>query len=604
MMETSRPNRDVLTTTFPTEIDGTACRATIRSSCQNAPPAAGMPSSAYDVVRANSGSLGDVVVLMTGYSDLIASPNLPVPDMTPFNKDFTNLMTELHSQPNVESVIMLTLRSAADDNRIPALQRYKYNAINGRIVAYDNLNSGVFTKLHRADWNTFSSTLNACPGGVHTGCFQGDGITPTVNSGGALALLNFLKNQIAAVPGSPGPGLPGVSGSRCLAGNSTGFGQYTYKALEPGYPPFPPAPQAPDPSLFVSIPPVRVFDSRATRPVGQFKLLRIQVTNDLWNVPLHAKAVALNVTAVTPCGTGFLTIFPCGPTAAPVASNLNFVPGRNVANAVTVRVGTLGRVCAYASAQTDVIVDVGGFYSNSGGNGTGHAGRSPLRVTDTRSGTAFDSKNTAMTAGSIHQITLPVAAGTNGAALNVTALNPQGAGFMTVFPGPCGPANRPVVSNLNFTPGAIVPNYVAVRVPNSRLICVYSSVASHLLVDLDGTFGAGGTTLKAVQPKRLLDTRAGTRLAANVPRVLNVVATGGIPGNTESALLNVTAVGPAGPGFLTVYPCGPRPATSNLNFGTGQVRPNLVDATLAGGTVCLFSSQATHVLVDLTGYYS
>jgi hypothetical protein len=603
LMETLRTNRDVIINTYPTEIDGTACRGSVRSSCQNQPPAAGLPASAYDVAKAHRGSLGDVVVLMTGYSDLIASPNTPYPpgpDMTPFNKDFTTLMTELHNNhPNVESVIMLNLRTSDTDT--PALQRNKYNAINDRLDFY-NAQGGVFAKLSVANWEAHSAGLTCSSGSPD--CFQADGITPTVNGGGARALLLFIKGAVDGVAGSPGPNVPPAVGNRCLAGNGTGFAQYSYQSLpgDPGYPPFPPPPQAPDASLFVSIPPARLFDSRPTRPVGAGKLLRIQVTNDFMNVPLHAKAVALNITAVSPCGVGFLTVFPCGPTTAPVSSNVNFVPGTNVANAVTARVGTLGRVCIYASQQTDVLVDVGGFYSSAG---SGHAGRTPLRVTDTRTGTAFDSRKTALSGGSIHQVTLPVAPGTTGAALNVTALNPNGSGFMTVFPGPCGPANRPVVSNINFTAGKIVPNYVAVRVPNSRLICVYTSVGSHLLIDLAGTFGAGGTTLKAVQPRRLLDTRSGARLAANVPRVLNVVATAGgvVPGNAESALLNVTAVGPSGTGFLTVYPCGPRPVASNLNYTAGQVRPNLVDATLSGGNVCLVSSQPTHVIVDPNAYY-
>jgi hypothetical protein len=49
----------------------------------------------------------------------------------------------------------------------------------------------------------------------------------------------------------------------------------------------------------------------------------------------------------------------------PDASNLNFVPGRDVANAVTVKLAsTTGRVCVYSSSRADVIVDLAGYLVN------------------------------------------------------------------------------------------------------------------------------------------------------------------------------------------------------------------------------------------------
>ena len=47
------------------------------------------------------------------------------------------------------------------------------------------------------------------------------------------------------------------------------------------------------------------------------------------------------------------------------------------------------------------------------------------------------------------------------------------------------------------------------------------------------------------------------------------------------------------------------PNASNLNFEAGQVIPNLIDAKIGtGGAVCIVSSAATDLLLDLTGYYS
>ncbi|HSP30344.1 MAG TPA: hypothetical protein VLN74_17480 [Ilumatobacteraceae bacterium] len=73
---------------------------------------------------------------------------------------------------------------------------------------------------------------------------------------------------------------------------------------------------------------------------------------------------------------------------------------------------------------------------------------------------------------------------------------------------------------------------------------------------------------------------------------------------TTALSLNVTATGPAGAGFLTVWPCGPIPETSSLNFDTGQTVANLVVASLdPDGGVCIRSTVDVHVLADVAGLY-
>jgi hypothetical protein len=76
-------------------------------------------------------------------------------------------------------------------------------------------------------------------------------------------------------------------------------------------------------------------------------------------VAADAKAVALNVTVTEASDAGFVTVFPCG-VAIPTASNLNFVAGGTVANAVITKVGTGGKVCLFANRTTHLIVDVNG----------------------------------------------------------------------------------------------------------------------------------------------------------------------------------------------------------------------------------------------------
>jgi len=82
---------------------------------------------------------------------------------------------------------------------------------------------------------------------------------------------------------------------------------------------------------------------------------------------------------------------------------------------------------------------------------------------------------------------------------------------------------------------------------------------------------------------------------------------GGVPGSGVSAVaLNVTAVNPTAPGFLTVYPTGsPRPTASNLNFVSAEVVPNMVISPVDSlGRVQLFNFAArTDIVVDVLGWF-
>jgi hypothetical protein len=66
--------------------------------------------------------------------------------------------------------------------------------------------------------------------------------------------------------------------------------------------------------------------------------------------------------------------------------------------------------------------------------------------------------------------------------------------------------------------------------------------------------------------------------------------------------LNVTVTNPRGAGFVTVFPCGGAvPNSSNVNFGVGETIANAVVVKLAGGAVCLYTSAAADVIVDVSG---
>ena len=96
--------------------------------------------------------------------------------------------------------------------------------------------------------------------------------------------------------------------------------------------PTPAAAQA-GPYQYHSLTPCRVFDTRVTSgdTAGSPALVngatRTFVVQGKCSVPVGAKAVSVNVTALSPVGGGgYLTLFPTGITR-PVVSSLNFNPG-------------------------------------------------------------------------------------------------------------------------------------------------------------------------------------------------------------------------------------------------------------------------------------
>lgn len=138
------------------------------------------------------------------------------------------------------------------------------------------------------------------------------------------------------------------------------------------------------------------------------------------------------------------------------------------------------------------------------------------------------------------------------------------------------------------------------------------STSAGTLSATTGTVVPGTNRFVPLSPARILDTRIGVGAnAAIVPAqgevALRVAGEGGVPDTGVTAVvMNVTVTEAAGPGFVTAYPSGgTRPLASNLNVErAGQTIPNLVTVAVgADGMVNLFTSNATHLIADVAGYY-
>jgi hypothetical protein len=295
-----------------------------------------------------------------------------------------------------------------------------------------------------------------------------------------------------------------------------------------------------------------------------------------------------NVTVVDAKGPGFITVSPCG-AGDGTSSTQNFDSGETIASFVPL--GDYGVICVYSSERADYIVDYLGQSSLQP--------ISPTRVLDTRDGTGTTKRRLA--AGQTLTMNVSGKAGLppslDAIAVSVTAVNPSSAGFVTVYP--CD-QTRPQASNLNFAANQTIANAAFVSPSASGDVCLFSSATLDLLVDLSGYVALGGSRWT---PERTLDTRSTSGPKAAGTTTVKVAGTARLPSDGRSIVANLTAVNAAAEGFVTAYQCGEAvPVLSNLNFRAGQTIANLATVTPdANGNICLFSSAAVDLLLDVSG---
>lgn len=240
----------------------------------------------------------------------------------------------------------------------------------------------------------------------------------------------------------------------------------------------------------------------------------------------------------------------------------------------------------------------------------------PARVLDTRSGVGSPKLAVAAGATLTFTATAGIADPVGAVVMEVTAVNPKNAGYLTVF---AAGATRPTASNLNFLPGQTVPNLVVTPTSSAGKVSVYngSKGTVDVLADLHGFFVGGANTAVEgtyvpMAAHRVLDTRIGLG-AAKKPAgpdsttVIKVAGTAGIPAAASAVVVNVTAVASQTVGYVTVFPGSPTPDSSTLNYEKGKTRANLglIEVNPTDGTLSLFNGShgSTDLVADVTGYF-
>jgi alpha-tubulin suppressor-like RCC1 family protein len=287
---------------------------------------------------------------------------------------------------------------------------------------------------------------------------------------------------------------------------------------------------------------------------------------------LPNETVIGTLTITQPIGGGYAATYPCadGWTGT---SNINFVANQTIAGAFVGRADANGDLCFLTSSATHMIVD-----RVASGPITGS--HIPIRDADTR-------RNAPVQPG----VDLRIVTGQPNKTIvgTVTVDGPRAGGFITLYPCASG---RPNSSNLNFAAAQTIANTFFVTSDADGAICAYSSATTNVIVDRVAEWAPAGFHAA------IRDTDQQV-VAGGIVRVQV-----GSPG--LAIVGNVTIDRAGGDGYVTAYPCNePLPATSNLNFVTGQTIANsFVAKSDSTGALCFLSTVSGRFIVDRVGELS
>jgi len=306
---------------------------------------------------------------------------------------------------------------------------------------------------------------------------------------------------------------------------------------------------------------------------------------------------------------------------------------------VTTNPGTLRTGTMTVAGQTFTVTQAGGIV-----NGLQfYPLPAPVRLLDTRSGVSGCVTGTgAFAAGSTRTEPARTACSTipSSAAVvtgNITVV-PAAAGFVTLFP---ADAAQPSVANSNFKSGEVTNNFFTVGLGatgvDAGAFKIFTTAATDVIIDLTGYYappGANGLYYHPLStPVRLVQTFPGqtgcfanptvTQLQGtndpNANPALDLVVDGRgaglpspcniIPSDAVVLVGNATTVFPNAPlgfGYLTVYPSGAtRPTVASSNYGNNDIINGPFAVKLgADGKFKVYTFSTTHLVIDISGYYS
>lgn len=296
----------------------------------------------------------------------------------------TNLVAGVDADSNQDAFVWeratgtVTLISHAFGAPTKAADRPSYPttmSADGQYVAMQSAATDLVPAEFNGNWQVFLWSGAASPGNLtitskpstafpvaQAGSFtvtSAGAPTASLDMQGTLPMgVTFSDNGdgTAVVSGSPALGSEGSYPLRWIATNGVGADAEQNFTLNVTT------------GAFSSVPPCRIFDSRLANSFPlRAELTRLLTVAGGCGIPVTARALSVNVTAVEPSAEGTLQIFP-GDQAPPLPPLLNFSAGRSRANNAIVQLaldtsGRLGLLPDFGGGGgLDVVVDVNGYF--------------------------------------------------------------------------------------------------------------------------------------------------------------------------------------------------------------------------------------------------
>jgi YVTN family beta-propeller protein len=237
---------------------------------------------------------------------------------------------------------------------------------------------------------------------------------------------------------------------------------------------------------FYPLTPCRVVDTRGSSgPLGGPEMMGgvprdFPVLQSRCPIPNTAQAYSMNFTVVTNTPVRYLTVWPTG-QGQPTVSTLNDRTGTNVANAGIVPAGTGGDIDAFVTDDTNLLIDINGYFAAPGPSGLSLYTSAPCRVLDTRNGNGYFSGELTVNVVA-SPCTLPNTA--QAYVFNATVVPQVKLGYLTLWQ---DGVPQPGSSTLNAGDGVITSNMAVVPTTNGK-IDAFASSPTQLILDISSFF--------------------------------------------------------------------------------------------------------------------
>ena len=164
---------------------------------------------------------------------------------------------------------------------------------------------------------------------------------------------------------------------------------------------------------------------------------------------------------------------------------MNDVLGNVIANAAIVVAGTGSEDCAYATSDTDLIIDINGYFAPAGTGGLSLYALQPCRVLDTRDGGGQPFTGTLNPPVDVVNSQCGVTTLAQAYVFNATVVPSGSLGYLTLWP---DGEDQPVVSTLNAADGSLTNNMAIVPAGTAGEVDAFANGLTQLLLDISSYF--------------------------------------------------------------------------------------------------------------------